>query len=116
MCGQCGAVHHRLGLGEGNIVGHGGFGQQCDWSAGAVLGGSGLVGQGRSGHGTPMTLPFGSNTSWANGLANFVVKTVSNKASAELYIVDGKLFAGPCAQGVLDPVMIPCPMSQGCDG
>ena len=25
-------------------------------------------------------------------------------------------FAGPCAQGVLDPVMIPCPMSQGCDG
>ena len=24
-------------------------------------------------------------------------------------------FAGPCAQGVLDPVMIPCPISQGCD-
>ena len=23
-------------------------------------------------------------------------------------------FAGPCAQGVLDPVMIPCPMSLGC--
>ena len=24
-----------------------------------------------------------------------------------------KKFAGPCAQGVLDPVMIPCPMSLG---
>ena len=23
-------------------------------------------------------------------------------------------FAGPCAQGVLDPVMIPCPMSLSC--
>ena len=25
-------------------------------------------------------------------------------------------FAGPCAQGVLDPVIIPCPMSPGCAG
>ena len=23
-------------------------------------------------------------------------------------------FAGPCAQGVLDPVIVPCPMSLGC--
>ena len=27
---------------------------------------------------------------------------------------EGLQFAGPCAQGVLDPVMIPCPMSLGC--
>ena len=25
-------------------------------------------------------------------------------------------FAGPCAQGVLDPIIVPRPMSQGCDG
>ena len=25
-------------------------------------------------------------------------------------------FAGPCAQGVLDPVIVPCPMSHGCSG
>ena len=25
-------------------------------------------------------------------------------------------FAGPCAQGVLDPVIVPRPMSQGRDG
>ena len=25
-------------------------------------------------------------------------------------------FAGPCAQGVLDPLIVPRPMSQGCDG
>ena len=25
-------------------------------------------------------------------------------------------FAGPCAQGVLEPLMIPCPMSPGCAG
>ena len=25
-------------------------------------------------------------------------------------------FAGPCAQGVLDTVIVPCPMSLGCTG
>ena len=25
-------------------------------------------------------------------------------------------FGGPCAQGVLDPVIVPCPMSLGCSG
>ena len=27
-----------------------------------------------------------------------------------------KKIAGPCAQGVLDPVIVPCPMSLGCAG
>ena len=25
-------------------------------------------------------------------------------------------FAWPCAQGVLDPLIVPCPMSLGCSG
>ena len=29
---------------------------------------------------------------------------------------DDDEFAGPLAQGVLDPVIVPCPMSHGCAG
>ena len=35
---------------------------------------------------------------------------------SELALSRPKEFAGPCAQGVLDPLMIPRPMSHGCAG
>ena len=45
--------------------------------------------------------------------------TIGGRAAEFLFFLvypcHGK-FAGPCAQGVLDPLMIPCPMSLGCAG
>ena len=38
-----------------------------------------------------------------------------SKTTSEWRDVDDK-FAGPCAQGVLDPVIVPRPMSLGCTG